>query len=297
MSFAAASRRSTDGPFAEAKEVLGGYWMIQVKSRDEAIEWASRCPARDERDDRGPPGAAIRRLSGAANADAAGCWRRVGARSRCGALGPLLAASSAASIGGRDGAPTPIARSTRSGGSSRRGSSPGSRASCATSAWPRSWRRTRSSPRSSSGRESGVPDNPGAWLMATAKHRAIDRLRRSKLLERKHEELGARARGAARATRRRDLDAALDDDIGDDLLRLIFTACHPVLSTEARVGADAAAARRPHDRRDRARLPRAGADDRAAHRARQAHARRGARAVRGAARRRARARGWRRCSR
>ena len=80
----------------------------------------------------------------------------------------------------------------------------------------------------------GIPDNPGAWLMATAKHRAIDRLRRTKLIKRKHEELGreleAEGEGAAP-----DLDAALDDDIGDDLLRLVFTACHPVLSTEARL--------------------------------------------------------------
>jgi RNA polymerase sigma factor (sigma-70 family) len=80
----------------------------------------------------------------------------------------------------------------------------------------------------------GIPDNPGAWLMATAKHRAIDRLRRTKLINRKHEELGreleAEGEGAAP-----DLDAALDDDIGDDLLRLVFTACHPVLSTEARL--------------------------------------------------------------
>jgi RNA polymerase sigma-70 factor, ECF subfamily len=78
----------------------------------------------------------------------------------------------------------------------------------------------------------GVPDNPGAWLMATAKHRAIDLLRRRKLLDRKHEELG-REIGAGFEVP--DLDAALDDDIGDDLLRLMFTACHPLLSTEARV--------------------------------------------------------------
>ena len=82
--------------------------------------------------------------------------------------------------------------------------------------------------------ESGVPDNPGAWLMATAKHRAIDQLRRSATLERKHEELGARARDWSSSAAGRDLDAALDDDVGDDLLRLIFIACHPVLSTEAR---------------------------------------------------------------
>jgi len=82
--------------------------------------------------------------------------------------------------------------------------------------------------------ESGVPDNPGAWLMATAKNRAIDRLRRRKLLDRKHEELG-RELEIQQEVAAPDLDAALDDDIGDDLLRLIFTACHPILSTEARV--------------------------------------------------------------
>ncbi len=69
-----------------------------------------------------------------------------------------------------------------------------------------------------------------------------------------------------------DFDAALDDDVGDDLLRLIFTACHPVLSTEARVDADAEAARRPHDRRDRARVPVHRTHHPAAHRPRQAHA-------------------------
>ena len=82
--------------------------------------------------------------------------------------------------------------------------------------------------------DSGVPDNPGAWLMATAKHRAIDQFRRNKLLERKHQELGREIEAEQEAAVP-DLEAALDDDIGDDLLRLIFTACHPVLSTEARV--------------------------------------------------------------
>jgi RNA polymerase sigma factor (sigma-70 family) len=80
----------------------------------------------------------------------------------------------------------------------------------------------------------GVPDNPGAWLMATAKHRAIDRLRRHKLQQRKHEELGHELeREWEDATA--ELEAAMDDDIGDDLLRLVFTACHPLLSMEARV--------------------------------------------------------------
>jgi RNA polymerase sigma-70 factor (ECF subfamily) len=82
--------------------------------------------------------------------------------------------------------------------------------------------------------ESGVPDNPGAWLMATAKRRAIDNLRRTALLDRKHVEvthdLESQQEAEAAA-----LDAAIDDDVGDDMLRLIFTSCHPVLSPEARV--------------------------------------------------------------
>jgi RNA polymerase sigma-70 factor (ECF subfamily) len=82
--------------------------------------------------------------------------------------------------------------------------------------------------------ESGIPDNPGAWLTAAAKHRAIDRLRRSKLLERKHGELG-RELQARQEMAVAEFDTAMDDDIGDDLLRLVFTACHPVLSSEARV--------------------------------------------------------------
>lgn len=80
--------------------------------------------------------------------------------------------------------------------------------------------------------EAGVPDKPGAWLMAAAKHRAIDHLRRNARLDRKHEELGHEL--AARQMRVPDVEAAIDDPIGDDLLRLVFTACHPVLSTEAR---------------------------------------------------------------
>ncbi len=80
----------------------------------------------------------------------------------------------------------------------------------------------------------GIPDNPGAWLMATAKHRAIDLLRRDKLLGRKHEELGHEL-AARQQSPEPDLAAAIDDDVGDDLLRLMFVSCHPVLSTEARV--------------------------------------------------------------
>jgi RNA polymerase sigma factor (sigma-70 family) len=80
--------------------------------------------------------------------------------------------------------------------------------------------------------ESGVPDNPAAWLMTAAKNRAMDYFRRAQLLQRKHEELGRELHVRELAVP--DFDTALDDDIGDDLLRLIFTACHPVLSAEAR---------------------------------------------------------------
>jgi RNA polymerase sigma factor (sigma-70 family) len=81
--------------------------------------------------------------------------------------------------------------------------------------------------------ESGIPRNPGAWLMAAAKNRAIDHLRRNKRLERKHEELGYQLEAEQMAVP--DFETSMDDPVGDDLLRLIFTACHPVLSAEARV--------------------------------------------------------------
>ncbi len=81
--------------------------------------------------------------------------------------------------------------------------------------------------------ETGLPDNPGAWLMATAKRRAIDELRRRKRLERQHESLGHQLEAEAEFAEK-DLDRALDDDVGDDLLRLMFAACHPLLSIEAR---------------------------------------------------------------
>src|SRR3989475_9256968 len=82
--------------------------------------------------------------------------------------------------------------------------------------------------------ESGVPDNPGAWLMATAKHRAIDHLRRGKMQDRKHDHLG-RELEERQVSPESALVAAIDDHVGDDLLSLIFTACHPVLTTDGRV--------------------------------------------------------------
>lgn len=81
--------------------------------------------------------------------------------------------------------------------------------------------------------QSGVPDNPGAWLMATAKHRAMDLFRRNALIERKHEELGRDFEMREKVMP--DFDSALDDNIGDDLLRLVFISCHPILPTESRV--------------------------------------------------------------
>jgi len=85
--------------------------------------------------------------------------------------------------------------------------------------------------------ESGVPDNPAAWLMTTAKHRALDLFRRRKMLDRKHQEIGRdlQEQQAQQDASALEIEAALDDHVGDDLLRLVFTACHPVLSTEARV--------------------------------------------------------------
>jgi RNA polymerase sigma factor (sigma-70 family) len=82
--------------------------------------------------------------------------------------------------------------------------------------------------------ETGIPDNPAAWLMATAKHRAIDHFRRTKRVDQKHEELGHEL-VSRQETDLPDLDAALDDEVGDDVLRLMFMACHPLLSTDARV--------------------------------------------------------------
>lgn len=82
--------------------------------------------------------------------------------------------------------------------------------------------------------DAGIPDNPGAWLMTTAKRRAIDELRRRKRVREKHEEIGHTLE-TQQDSAAQEIEDALDDDIGDDLLRLVFTSCHPVLSTEARL--------------------------------------------------------------
>jgi predicted RNA polymerase sigma factor len=95
--------------------------------------------------------------------------------------------------------------------------------------------------------ESGVPDRPGAWLMATAKHRGIDRLRRRTVLERKTRELGHELELRQQADQP-DLDAAIDDQVGDDLLGLVFVTCHPVLSTDARVPFEVPSGKELHER-------------------------------------------------
>ncbi|MGZ4272988.1 MAG: RNA polymerase sigma factor [Solirubrobacteraceae bacterium] len=81
--------------------------------------------------------------------------------------------------------------------------------------------------------QSGIPDNPGAWLMATARHRAIDQLRRRQMAERRQDELGRRQE-REHATSELDMAAAADDEIGDDMLSLLFATCHPMLSAQAR---------------------------------------------------------------
>ena len=123
--------------------------------------------------------------------------------------------------------------------------------------------------------QSGVPERPGAWLMAAAKHRAIDLLRRAKLLDRKHAEIGCEVEAAQERPCPISIPP-LDDDVGDDLLRLIFTSCHPVLSTEARVALTLRLIGGLTTRGDRAGLPGSGTDGRAAHRPGQADAHRGA---------------------
>ncbi len=299
--FAGGKPTVTDGPFAEAKELVGGYWMIQVKSKEEAVEWAKRAPMLEgdvievrqvqELSDFPPDVQEAARMKGGeahsglpqerladpdrgarpqlerrahpqyqrkAQRDRRAIQRSQGSdrwvrRARVGIArggdrgrGRLHAAAHAALavVGGRvRGAPHRVSRSMTSdphraieavwriesarliAGLARLVRDVGLAEDLAQDAllaalerWP----------------ESGVPDNPGAWLMATAKHRAIDLLRRHQMLERKHEELGYELE-ARQEQVVPDLDAAIDDDFGDDLLRLMFTACHPVLSTEARV--------------------------------------------------------------
>ena len=219
--FSGDKRTVIDGPFTETKELVAGFWLFDVKSKEEAIEWVKRCPnPMDEEseieirqvfeiDDFGELTPEIRetdqRLRDAGGPQPVVAWREpdVGR-----AIEAVWRIESARLIGG-------LARIVRDVGLAEDLAHDALVA--ALEQWP----------------ESGVPDNPGAWLMATAKHRAIDRLRRGEVLERKQQELG-RELEIRQALAEADWDAAIDD-VGDDVLRLIFTTCHPVLSREARV--------------------------------------------------------------
>ncbi len=190
----------TDGPFAESKEVIGGYALIAADTREAAVEttrafmqlhldhwpeWEGECEVREVV----VPGA----VSEATHRAIEAVWRIESAR----------VIATLARVVGDVGLAEDLAQDALV---------------AALEKWP----------------AAGVPDRPGAWLMATAKRRALDHLRRYRMIERKHGELGAEIE-----SRRDDpeaaSDAALDDPVGDDLLALIFTTCHPSLSIEARV--------------------------------------------------------------
>jgi RNA polymerase sigma factor (sigma-70 family) len=207
----------TDGPFSEAKEVVGGYWIIQAKDLDEATAWAERVPL-------GPgPQVEVREIWEITDMseeiqEAAGCprirrtrrrpTRAMRATSR-GALDALWRIESPKLV-------AVLTRMVRDVGLAEDLAQDAMVAAMET--WPRT----------------GVPDVPGAWLMTTAKRRAIDALRRR--------DAGERATGALARETERSLSPpvssgleALDDDVGDDLLRLVLLCCHPVLPTESRI--------------------------------------------------------------
>ena len=239
VAFDGPSRTVIDGPFAETRELVAGFWLWEVKDMDEAVEWVKRCPNPMS----GPSEIEIRPFYEMADfgevADPGG--RRAGTSGvREKTVGPLSACLPRAPGVRRlrerdcDGHANPTGRSRRSSASSGRGSSPAWPGWCATWAWPRSWRRTPSSRPWPSGRGPACRRNPGAWLMAAAKRRAIDGLRRDRMLRGASTPRSAATfeedeRAASRRSRRR-----MDDDVGDELLGLIFAACHPVLSPEAR---------------------------------------------------------------
>ncbi len=197
-------RTVLDGPFTETKELVAGYWLWQVRSVDEALEWLKRAPYDggtghvEGAQSIGPrkgevPVVPERRETAATEAHRAieAIWGIESAR--------LIAGL--ARIVGDIGLAEELAQDALV---------------AALEQWP----------------VEGVPERPGAWLMGTAKHRAIDLIRRRKTLERKHEQIG---REIELAQEDLDLDTALDEEVGDDLLGLMFMACHPVLAKDARV--------------------------------------------------------------
>ena len=242
----------TDGPFAEAKEVVGGYWIIQARSKEEAVEWASRCPA----------GRAARsRCARSSRSDdfptsdvPPSCRRPRRSRPRRSVAVPS-ATQRAIDAVWRIESPRLIAglaRMVRDVGLAEDLAQDALVA--ALEQWP----------------ESGVPDNPGAWLMATAKNRAIDLLRRGTTAAAQAARSSPATIELASSSRRR---RRVDDEVGDDLLGLIFTCCHPVLSPEARVALTLRLLGGLTTDGDRPRLPRPRADGRPADRPREADAR------------------------
>ena len=242
----------TDGPFTESKELVASYALFQVKSMDEAVMWTKRflevlakanasCARSSIRPTSRPASSRPNRRS--ASRRGARTWMRSSPSGNRNAVADFdrrpacLRFDDGVSVAAMatDTPPTDIHRAIDAvwrieqakliAGLARMVRDVGLAEELAQDAlvaalehWP----------------ASGIPDKPGAWLMATAKRRAIDRLRRHKLAERKHAEIG-RDLDAEQEAALDQIDDALDDDIGDDLLRLMFTACHPVLSTEARV--------------------------------------------------------------
>ena len=265
-----------DGPFAETKELVAGFWILEVSSREEVIEWVRKAPVPGRRD-RDPPGRPSAEDFGDAMTPE---LREQEDRLRAtvdGAARGLMTAS-CPTAGDRGPAPRRRRRLAHGVGEADRARSP---ASPATSAWPRSSPRTRWSRRWSGGRRPASPHKPGAWLMATAKHRAIDTFRRAERLERKTAELGrelAEAEEPDWAAAPRRGGRGRRPAAGLHLLP-------PGALPRGAGGAHAAAARRPHHRRDRPRVPRRRVDGGAADRAGQAHAHRRPGAVRGADRR------------
>ena len=236
--FSGARARWSTARSPRPRSSIAGFWLWEVRSMEEAIEWVRRCP--------NPHVATATSRSGPSSRprNSTRSCRRTSPRRSTSRTQPAarpdrvqgLMSHVPAAPGAAAWRVTSIAPSTPSGAWSRRASSARSPAACATSAWPRNWRRTRSSPRWSTGRRDGIPDNPGAWLMTTAKNRALDRLRQLNLHRAKQEELGADADARGDHVVPDFIDSLDDaDDIGDDLLRLVFTACHPVLSREAQV--------------------------------------------------------------
>ena len=199
----------TDGPFTEAKELVGGWGLLEARDKDEAIEWAKRF-----QDAAGDGEMRVRQVFGCDSAAHASGTKVVGSAAVTvsetnAAIEAVIRIESARLIAG-------LAHYTGDVGLAEELAQDAVVA--ALEQWP----------------ESGVPRNAGAWLMTVAKRRAIDRYRRNERLRDRYGEIGRDLATDGQAVHP-DFDRAVSDDIDDDLLRLVFTACHPVLSVPARV--------------------------------------------------------------